>query len=271
VLLLSLVAFPVAQFVLFPLVAGFSMRLGMLAVEGLLLAGTVLLIRRRGWVLEDLLLLNAVPRPVLLATPVAAVGAALLATGLDGRVAIGLEWLNLGAPASLQRSLLEIQLITDPLTAVLVPLSIVLVPAVCEEAFFRGYVLTGLRYHHGPVTAVVGSAVVFAAAHVNPWQFPALFALGLFLAALVHWTHSLYPAVIGHAVNNSLSVAAVNLRAYTGIDSLGAVDPLSAAGITAGAAALAVGVRSLLKSRPIMPLLAPHTRPAPADGLPGLA
>lgn len=271
VLLLSFLAFPLSQFVIYPLLAEFSTRLGMVAAELLLLLIALLAIRRRRWITEDLLLLNAVPTAVLIATPLAAGGAALLASALDSQVAWILDLLGWSPPLPILRMILEIQLITDAPMAAAVLLTVVIVPAVCEEAFFRGFVFTGLRYHYGPVTALVGSALIFAAAHFNPWQFPALFALGLFLGALVHWTHSLYPAMIGHTVNNGLAVLAVNLRAHTGTDCLGAVDPLPAAVIAAAAAALVIGVRVLVRSRPIMPLLAPHTRPAPSDGVPLVA
>lgn len=268
ILLLCFFAFPLAQFAVFPLLAEVSVRLGLLAAELFLLWVALLAIRRRRWVVEDLLLLNAVRPAALYWTPVAATGAALLAVAADlqlGRIFESGGW---GPPLAFQRYLLEIQLAPDLSGLGLVILTVVLLPAVCEEAFFRGFVYTGLRYHYGPLTALIGSALIFAAAHFNPWQFPALFALGLFLAGLVHWTHSLYPAIVAHAVNNALNVLAVNVRSQTGHDYLGAFEPLPMIAVAAAAVALAGGMWKIRIQRPIMPVISPHSRPAPADGIP---
>ena len=39
--------------------------------------------------------------------------------------------------------------------------------------------------------------------------FPQLFMLGLVLALVVEYTHSLYPAILLHSLNNSLVVVAL--------------------------------------------------------------
>ena len=266
VLLLGFVAFPVAQFLIYPVVGETSPYVGLVAAELFLLWMAVLALRLRRWIPEDVLLLNAVPLRALWAALLAAAGAALLVSQFDLVWSAALEAVSWDPPLYLQQLRVRIQLIDDLPSALIVTIAVVLVPALCEETFFRGFVFTGLRYHHGPVTAVVGSALLFAAAHLNPWQFPALFLLGLFHAALVHWTHSLYPAMVGHAVNNALSVTAVNLRVTTGWDVLGAAESLPLIVLIGAGAALSVGIRSLRRAPPIMPILSPYARPAPADG-----
>jgi membrane protease YdiL (CAAX protease family) len=263
-----LVAFPVAQFLIYPVFGDASPYAGLVAAELFLLWMAVLALRLRRWIPEDVLLLNAVPRRALWATLLAAGGAALLVSQFDLMWATTLEAVAWDPPLQLEHLRLRIQLVGDLPSALVVAVAVVIVPAVCEETFFRGFVFTGLRYHHGPVTAVIGSALLFAAAHLNPWQFPALFLLGLFLAALVHWTHSLYPAMLGHALNNALSVTAVNLRAHTGWDVLGGAESLPLIVAAAAGAALVVGIRWLRREPPIMPILSPYARPAPADGPP---
>ena len=198
----------------------------------------------------------------------AATGAAMVLSAFDQVVASGLEVLTWDPPLFAEQMLVRIQLIDGVPSALIVLLAVVLVPALCEEALFRGLVFTGLRYHHGPGTAIVGSAFLFAAAHLNPWQFPALFLLGLFLSGLVHWTHSIYPAILGHAANNALSVLAVNVRAQTGVDLLGAVEPVPVPLVLAAGVALIVGIRWLRHIPPTMPILSPFARPAPADDVP---
>jgi hypothetical protein len=74
--------------------------------------------------------------------------------------------------------------------------------------------------------------------------------------------------MLGHALNNALSVTAVNLRAHTGWDVLGGAESLPLIVAAAAGAALVVGIRWLRREPPIMPILSPYARPAPADGPP---
>lgn len=264
-ILLVVFAVPVAQLLIFPLF-GPADAGGLVVLELLLLWLAVVFVRHNRNVPEDVFLLNATPLRALWLTVPAAAGAALVVAEVDHLLGVGLQALSWAPPAGVEHLLTRLQLVEDLPSLLAVLLGVVLIPAICEEAFFRGFVFTGLRYHHGPATAVIGSALLFAAAHLNPWQFPALFLLGLFLAALVHWTHSVWPAIIGHAINNGLSVLAVNLRAHTGVDVLGASDPLPPVVVLAAGVALVGGVRWLRRLPPIMPILSPWSRPAPADG-----
>lgn len=82
------------------------------------------------------------------------------------------------------------------------------VPAVCEEILFRGFLLQGLIASLGhPTRAIMIQALVFALFHVDPWRGPEVFALGVFLALLTLWSGSLIPAMVAHAFNNALSIS----------------------------------------------------------------
>jgi membrane protease YdiL (CAAX protease family) len=161
---------------------------------------------------------------------------------------------------SLQRNLLELQLVRDLPGAAGVLFGVVLAPGVCEEAFFRGFVLTALAARGAARSAVTGSALLFAALHLNPWQLPALMLFGIFLGLLVYWTHSIYPAVLAHGINNLVSVLGVNVRAHTGVDWLGAGESLPLPVLAAAAVCLGLGVLVLRRHSPVMPLI---VRPAP--------
>lgn len=75
-----------------------------------------------------------------------------------------------------------------------------------EEIVHRGIILKGLLAHCTQNWAIVWSAVLFGLAHLNPWQFPGSFILGLVWAYWVIQTGSLWPGILGHALNNFLSV-----------------------------------------------------------------
>ena len=258
VLLLTIVGFPMAQLVVYPALAALSPRLALIGAELVLGFIIYLAVRPPARGVEDVLLLNATPLVVLGATGLAAVGAALLLAEFDRATRWGLAELGWSLPLLIERRLLEIQLIDGSVGAASTAVAIAIVPALCEEAFFRGLVLTSIASHHGPRLAVVGSALLFALAHANPWLALPLFVFGLFLGMVVYWTHSLYPAVLVHMVNNLISVLGVNARAHTGVDLLGATHHVPPLVLVAALAFLLLGSRYVRRWRAWMPLVVPE-------------
>ena len=92
-----------------------------------------------------------------------------------------------------------------PYQIVLQLIATALVPAVCEEFLFRGAIASSLL-PYGKTTAIVGSSVLFALMHQNPYQiFYTMFA-GLFLGYLYVKTDSILCPTILHFCNNAMSV-----------------------------------------------------------------
>ncbi|WP_408890142.1 CPBP family intramembrane glutamic endopeptidase [Myxococcus faecalis] len=81
---------------------------------------------------------------------------------------------------------------------------------ICEELFFRGVFQRGLTppSPRSPTTALVISAVVFSAFHLDPVGFVARVELGLLFGWLYLRTGSLWPGIAAHAANNLVSSAA---------------------------------------------------------------
>ena len=76
-----------------------------------------------------------------------------------------------------------------------------------EELLFRGAILSRLRAYSGSRSrGIVLSALFFGLIHINPAQVPFAFLVGLAFGWVTVCTRSLLPALIGHAVNNSLGV-----------------------------------------------------------------
>ncbi len=82
---------------------------------------------------------------------------------------------------------------------------VVIAPLV-EEVFYRGIILRGLLAHCTQHRAIVWSAILFAVSHLDPWLFPLAFILGIVFAWWVIQTGSLWPAILGHVLNNFLYV-----------------------------------------------------------------
>lgn len=81
-----------------------------------------------------------------------------------------------------------------------------------EEMVFRGAVLRSLlQWCSKPWVAIAISALIFAAAHMNPAQLPHAFLIGLLLGWLYYRTDSIVPGMVYHWINNSVAYIMYNL------------------------------------------------------------
>lgn len=83
------------------------------------------------------------------------------------------------------------------------------IPAVCEEFAFRGFILSGLERGHPARAAIVMSALLFGFMHVLISLFQQLFnaaLLGLVLGLLAVRSRSILPGIVFHMIQNALAV-----------------------------------------------------------------
>lgn len=83
-----------------------------------------------------------------------------------------------------------------------------LVPAVCEEVMYRGYVQRAFEKSWGITAAILISGAIFGAYHLQISNFLPLATLGVFLAYLTYISDSLIPAIVAHFINNGGQVVA---------------------------------------------------------------
>lgn len=95
---------------------------------------------------------------------------------------------------------------------VMAVVSVAILAPIGEEVFFRGFVYTGLRRRWGAGKAMVISSSVFALFHLSPLLYVPMFIMGLVLAAIFEYRHSLAPNIILHAVNNFLALFVIYSR-----------------------------------------------------------
>lgn len=88
---------------------------------------------------------------------------------------------------------------------VLLYVSGALVPAFCEELFFRGRILANL-IPYGKTGAVIISAILFALMHQNPYQILYTAAAGIMLGMIYIKTGSIWLGTVIHFLNNAYSV-----------------------------------------------------------------
>ncbi|MBV9229191.1 MAG: CPBP family intramembrane metalloprotease [Chloroflexi bacterium] len=98
-----------------------------------------------------------------------------------------------------------------PISTYATLLASVLIAPFCEEVFFRGFVFMGLLRGMPPAWAIVLSSLIFAVAHADPGSFAVLFLIGLALAFLRWRTHSIWPSMILHLLNNGIGALLIVL------------------------------------------------------------
>jgi len=90
-------------------------------------------------------------------------------------------------------------------------LAAVIIAPLTEEFLFRGLIFKGFIKLYSIKKAVLVSAFLFGAMHLNPWQFATAFLLGLIFAWWAYETNSLLPCILGHALANSMPLILIHL------------------------------------------------------------
>ena len=113
-------------------------------------------------------------------------------------------------------------------------LCMALVPAICEEVFFRGFLQTTailiFKNRHG---AVILIAVIFSILHGDIFNFIPRFALGVFLGYLFLYSRHIIVPILAHALHNTwVVVCSTHQQLFpTDLDTIGTTENLFVHGI----------------------------------------
>jgi sodium transport system permease protein len=121
-------------------------------------------------------------------------------------------------------------------------------PAICEEAIFRGWLLSSLRGRVKPWTAIILTAVIFGVFHLSIYRFLGTASLGLLMGWMVWQTRSIWPAVLYHLLNNACSVLSEDALRALGVDTQ--AEPLPIWLLALSLATSVAGGLLLLRSHP---------------------
>lgn len=107
-----------------------------------------------------------------------------------------------------QREMIEGFLALD---GTLIPalVNIALVPSICEEILFRGYLQRSFERSVRPWIAILLTGLLFGLYHVQLANLLPLATLGILLAFVTWASGSIWPAVLAHFVNNGGAVLTV--------------------------------------------------------------
>lgn len=83
---------------------------------------------------------------------------------------------------------------------------IALVPSLCEEVLFRGYILRAFEKSWGIIMGVTISGIIFGMFHLQLGNIMPLATLGIILGLMTWLSGSIWPAVLAHLINNGAAV-----------------------------------------------------------------
>ena len=87
-------------------------------------------------------------------------------------------------------------------------LVLAIIPAIGEELLFRGYLQqTFAKWFGKPHVAIIVTALLFSAIHMQLQGFLPRLALGLVLGYLFYWSGSLWLPIIAHFINNAMAIS----------------------------------------------------------------
>lgn len=83
------------------------------------------------------------------------------------------------------------------------------VPAICEELFFRGFLQHTFQRIMSPHVAIVITAFIFSIIHFQVFGLFSRFLLGILLGYFTYYAGSLIPSIIAHFSYNAVSIIVV--------------------------------------------------------------
>lgn len=150
---------------------------------------------------SDSFRLNLVSYKVIFATFFISFGAIILSNEIN---------ILVGMIIPIPDSFLQLELMLkpeDPLSLILLIITIVIVAPIGEELLFRGYLQKNLENLWKDVTrAILFSSLFFAIIHFNPFWIIQIYFLGVLLGYLAWKTNSIIPCIIFHIIINGTSL-----------------------------------------------------------------
>ncbi len=166
-----------------------------IALEGVLAGGALLLARWESRSVRRTLRLRWVGWTPLVLSAIIGVGVWIVSVGINAVMVLLTGYVTPVSPTAYPSNALE---------AVLLLTATVLAAPLCEEVIFRGYVQRAYE-RWGSWTGILLAGSVFVLYHLRFQGLPSLVPVTLTLGIIAWRTDSLWPAVVLHAVYNSLA------------------------------------------------------------------
>lgn len=129
-----------------------------------------------------------------------------------------LGWVNLQLPLpqswiELDRSQMAMieQLLKGDMWLILLLFHVAVVPGICEEVMFRGFILRAFERDMAPWAAIALTGILFGLYHLRMTQVLPLVVLGILITWLAWRTGSLQVVILVHFLNNGIAVIAARV------------------------------------------------------------
>jgi len=119
------------------------------------------------------------------------------------------RWVMIAYPIS-ESAMASMRPLTDQMAStpwIYLVLLMAVVPAICEELAFRGFLFGGLLRDRQPLRAILVTAVLFGISHGVLQQSISATVMGFLLGWIAWRTGSVVPTILIHTINNTLSVS----------------------------------------------------------------
>ena len=83
---------------------------------------------------------------------------------------------------------------------------VAVIPAICEETFFRGFIQKSFEFRYKPFTSALITAIFFGVYHFHPYQIIPLVLLGLYFGYAAYKTNSIFVPMSMHFLNNFIAL-----------------------------------------------------------------
>lgn len=112
-----------------------------------------------------------------------------------------------------QNKVLEQIMSFEPLSHYIAAILVIaILPAICEELFFRGVILRGMAATFQNVsTAIIVSAIFFSILHLDVEGFLPRVTMGIILGFIYCKTNSLIYPILFHATNNAMVIVSLSM------------------------------------------------------------
>ena len=180
---------------------GLSTYISMFFGQAFLIVPVLIYLNRKKLSAIEYLRINSVSKEVIIATILLSIGAMILADEINILIDMIIP-----APDSFLQ--LEALLTPDnPLSMLLLIITIVLLAPIGEELLFRGFLQKYLETAWGDITkAILLSSLFFAAIHFNPYWLIQIYLLGVLLGYIAWQTQSVISSIIFHVIINASSL-----------------------------------------------------------------
>lgn len=156
-------------------------------------------------------------------------------------------------PEALEAQQSDLTAIWDGAPMWLLILSSALMPAICEEWAFRGFLLGSLKKKYSKIVAIIASGLIFGLFHLSPLQILLVGIYGVVMGFVAYETGSIFATMLMHFLNN-LTAVLISLHKDELLEKYAWATDVSAGTVlllgAAGAAVLTAGILLVKKKRP---------------------